>query len=118
MIVVENGIVRKACLRDYLDAVKMLLQLIPAGKVVSYGELARLLGVPPVFVGKLLAMNDEAPIVPCHRVVRSNGELGGYSGPGGIRFKRKLLEVEGVRIDAEGRVSRDSFVHFTELLDP
>jgi len=99
LLVYEGGRVRKAGLKDYLDAVKMLLLTIPTGKVVSYKELADALKIPPVLVGKLLSMNDEAPIVPCHRVVNSDGRLGGYSGPGGIDFKSRLLELEGVRVE-------------------
>ncbi len=99
LLVYEKGRLRRAELRDYLEAVKMLLQTIPLGKVVSYKDLADILKIPPILVGKLLSMNNEAPIVPCHRVVNSNGKLGGYSGPGGLEFKKKLLELEGVHLE-------------------
>ena len=49
-------------------------------------------------VGVALSRNPFAPIVPCHRVVAANGKLGGYSAPGGIEPKRRLLEIEGAAI--------------------
>jgi methylated-DNA-[protein]-cysteine S-methyltransferase len=51
-------------------------------------------------VGVALARNPFAPIVPCHRVVAANGQLGGYSAPGGASTKRRLLELEGAAIVA------------------
>ncbi len=55
-------------------------------------------------VGGALGRNPFPLIVPCHRVVRSDRALGGFSAPGGISVKRKLLELEGVKFDQEGRV--------------
>ena len=49
-------------------------------------------------VGIAMARNRFAPFVPCHRVVAANGKLGGYSAPGGMATKRRLLEIEGVRL--------------------
>jgi methylated-DNA-[protein]-cysteine S-methyltransferase len=51
-------------------------------------------------VGVALSRNPFAPIVPCHRVVAANGNLGGYSAPGGVSTKRQLLELEGAAIVA------------------
>ena len=69
---------------------------IPRGETRTYGEIARAVGSPRSAraVGQALARNPFAPDVPCHRVVRSDGGLGGYSGPGGVRAKRKILERE------------------------
>ena len=78
-----------------LEILKILLCLIPIGKVTTYSSLAKALGVHPRVAGKLLSANDEPIIYPCHRVVRSDGSLGGYSL--GVKFKRKLLELEGVK---------------------
>jgi methylated-DNA-[protein]-cysteine S-methyltransferase len=51
-------------------------------------------------VGVALSRNPFAPIVPCHRIVAANGNLGGYSAPGGVTTKRQLLEIEGAAIVA------------------
>ncbi len=71
---------------------------IPKGKVATYGQLARLAGKPKAAraVGVFMKNNPDAPIVPCHRVVASNGKLTGYSGVGGIAQKKKMLIKEGV----------------------
>jgi methylated-DNA-[protein]-cysteine S-methyltransferase len=71
------------------------LSRIPYGETISYGELARRVGRPkgPRAVGQANGRNPIAIIVPCHRVVASNG-LGGYGG--GLPMKRALLAVEGV----------------------
>ena len=69
---------------------------IPRGKTVCYGWIARKVGQPGAAraVGQALAKNPFAPLVPCHRVVGSKGKLVGYSGPGGLATKTKLLEKE------------------------
>jgi methylated-DNA-[protein]-cysteine S-methyltransferase len=68
---------------------------IPAGRVVSYGELARRIGQPGASraVGRALGANPVPIVIPCHRVVASGGGLGGYTG--GLAVKRKLLGLEG-----------------------
>ncbi len=70
---------------------------IPRGSVRSYADVARAVGRPGAAraVGQVMAANPLALWVPCHRVVRSDGRLGGYSG-GGPEIKRRLLELEGV----------------------
>jgi methylated-DNA-[protein]-cysteine S-methyltransferase len=73
-----------------------LLKKIPRGKVTTYGTLAELLGTSPRAVGKMLNSNPNAPEVPCHRVVMSDGSIGGYSR--GVRKKVKLLKKEGVDV--------------------
>ena len=75
----------------------ILLQLIPEGRVVTYKVLARTFNVSPKLVGKILSENENPIVIPCHRVVRSDGGIGGYSGFGGVDFKKKLLEFEGVK---------------------
>ena len=71
------------------------LTRIPYGKTISYGELARRVGRPngPRAVGQANGRNPIPIIVPCHRVLASNG-IGGYGG--GLTVKRALLELEGV----------------------
>ena len=80
------------------DLAYLILLLIPIGKVVSYSTLASILKTSPRAVARYLAHNRFAPLIPCHRVVKKNGDLGGYT-PGGSFIKRKLLELEGVQID-------------------
>ena len=73
------------------------------GETVTYGAIARALGEEPMRardVGVALSRNPFAPIVPCHRVVAANGNLGGYSAPGGAATKRRLLELEGAAVVA------------------
>jgi methylated-DNA-[protein]-cysteine S-methyltransferase len=73
-----------------------LTRAIPAGETRTYGELARRLGEPDArAVGAALARNPVPIIVPCHRVIAADGGLRGFSAPGGIETKRRLLEIEG-----------------------
>jgi methylated-DNA-[protein]-cysteine S-methyltransferase len=71
---------------------------IPRGRTAAYADLARAAGSPRAgrAVGSAMANNPLPLIVPCHRVVRSDGTLGGFSSPEGIRLKRRLLELERV----------------------
>lgn len=73
---------------------------IPKGKTVTYAELARRIGKPKAVraVANAVASNPCAPYIPCHRVIRSDGSLGGYSGKGGIKTKISLLKKEGAKI--------------------
>jgi methylated-DNA-[protein]-cysteine S-methyltransferase len=70
------------------------LQEIPYGETISYGELARRIGVPSAFraVGVANGQNPISVIVPCHRVIGADGSLTGYGG--GLERKRLLLELE------------------------
>jgi methylated-DNA-[protein]-cysteine S-methyltransferase len=70
---------------------------IPAGMTRSYGEVARTIGRPDAArdVGAALARNPWPIVVPCHRVVAANGALQGFSAPGGLATKRRMLELEG-----------------------
>ena len=71
---------------------------IPRGKVRSYLWVAKRVGAPKSSraVGNVMAKNPYAPQVPCHRVIASDGSIGGYSG--GLTKKRRLLKKEGARI--------------------
>ena len=79
---------------------KALLQ-IPRGKTITYKELAKKVGAPCSIraVANAVAANPHPVSIPCHRIVRSDGGLGGYSGPGGVEKKRLLLKREGVLSD-------------------
>ncbi len=71
---------------------------IPKGKTVTYKELAKKIGKSRAVraVANAVGANPCAPLIPCHRVVRSDGKLGGYSGKGGTKTKQALLTKEGV----------------------
>jgi methylated-DNA-[protein]-cysteine S-methyltransferase len=72
---------------------------IPKGQTRTYSQIARAIGKPHSAraVGNALAINPLAPLIPCHRVVRSDGGLGGYSARGGQKAKGKLLKTEKKR---------------------
>lgn len=83
-------------LRPFQRRVLEATAAIPAGEVRTYGQVAALIGAPGAAraVGTALARNPVPIVVPCHRVVRANGDLGNYSGPGGPGSKARLLEFE------------------------
>jgi methylated-DNA-[protein]-cysteine S-methyltransferase len=85
---------------DFQQAVWEATRKIPYGEVRSYGFLAKEIGKPKAAraVGSALGANPLPIIVPCHRVLRSDGGLGGYSG--GLCWKPKLLAMEGVKRNA------------------
>ncbi|MDR7550383.1 MAG: MGMT family protein, partial [Armatimonadota bacterium] len=74
-----------------------VLRRIPSGQVRTYREVARALGQPGAAraVGLACARNPLPLLIPCHRVIRSDGGLGGYSLRGGAALKRRLLRNEG-----------------------
>lgn len=73
---------------------------IPKGKTITYKELAKNIGKPKAVraVANAVGVNPVPITIPCHRVIRSDGTLGGYSGKGGVKTKRALLIKEGVKI--------------------
>jgi methylated-DNA-[protein]-cysteine S-methyltransferase len=75
-----------------------LLSKIPLGKVSTYGDIAKALGHPGASraIGRIIANNPNPIVVPCHRVVKSNGEIGGFMY--GEYKKKEMLEKEGVEI--------------------
>jgi len=66
------------------------------GRTISYGRLARKAGRPKAAraVGRVMANNPVPLIIPCHRVLRSHGKIGGFSAPGGVPLKKRMLELE------------------------
>ena len=74
------------------------LKKIPKGQIRTYSEVAKAINKPNSVraVANAIAKNPYSPNIPCHRVIRSDGSLGGYSGKGGINTKRKLLKSEGI----------------------
>ena len=69
---------------------------IPYGETRTYKDLAIAIGKPDSAraVANACGKNPYPPIIPCHRVIRTDGKLGGYSGKGGIKTKKKLLKQE------------------------
>jgi methylated-DNA-[protein]-cysteine S-methyltransferase len=78
------------------EDVYTLLTEIPPGKVSTYGDIARALGRPKAsrLIGSIIANNPNPISVPCHRVIKSNGEIGGFMY--GQQKKREILEKEGI----------------------
>ena len=76
------------------------LRKIPLGSVKTYSQVAKGIGKPLAVraVANAIGKNPYAPKIPCHRVIRSDGRIGGYSGKGGIREKRRLLNAEKVTL--------------------
>tara|TARA_B100000579_G_scaffold252040_1_gene207357 strand:+ start:1102 stop:1545 length:444 start_codon:yes stop_codon:yes gene_type:complete len=72
------------------------LSKIDYGTTKTYGDIARLLQTSPRYVGNVCGQNNHLIVIPCHRVVRSDGTLGGFSGLGGIKLKQKILSLEKV----------------------
>ncbi len=94
------------------DILYALLQLIEIGKVTTYKLLAECLGITPRYVGKILKENSLPIVIPCHRVIKSDLSIGGYTinGRGNPSFKRKLLALEGVRFRSKNRVRKEDVI--------
>jgi O-6-methylguanine DNA methyltransferase len=78
--------------------------LIPRGRVSTYGRLAARTGIPKGAraMGRILARNPYPLIIPCHRVIRADGDLCGFGG--GLKMKKALLGMEGIVFNSKGRV--------------
>ena len=76
------------------------LSKIPRGSVKTYSQVAKAIGehLAVRAVANAIGKNPYPPKIPCHRVIRSDGLLGGYSGKGGVKTKRFLLKKEGIRL--------------------
>jgi methylated-DNA-[protein]-cysteine S-methyltransferase len=75
-----------------------VVRTIPAGETMSYGEVAAVAGSPGAAraVGQALGRNPFPIVIPCHRVLAAAGRIGGFTAPGGVTTKAKMLAVEGV----------------------
>ena len=73
------------------------LKKIPYGKTKSYGEIAKIVKTSPRYVGNVCGQNKHILIVPCHRVIRTDGSLGGFSSRGGLSLKKRLLNMENAK---------------------
>ena len=76
------------------------LKKIPKGKLRTYSQVAKAINKPLAVraVANAIGKNPFPPMIPCHRVVRSDGSLGGYSGKGGITTKKILLKKEKIHL--------------------
>ncbi len=74
------------------------LKTIPKGQIRTYKQVAKAIKRPLSYraVANAIAKNPYSPLIPCHRVIKSDGSVGGYSGKGGVRTKVKLLKSEGI----------------------
>jgi methylated-DNA-[protein]-cysteine S-methyltransferase len=84
---------------DFNRRVYDIARTIPAGATLTYGEVAERLGDRTLArdVGQALGQNPFPPIVPCHRVLAAGGKTGGFSAPGGVDTKLRLLTIEGAQ---------------------
>jgi methylated-DNA-[protein]-cysteine S-methyltransferase len=76
------------------------------GKTATYGDIARRIGEPPEAardVGVALGRNPLPLVIPCHRVLAAGGKIGGFSAPGGVAAKARMLELEGIRVGVDPR---------------
>ncbi len=84
----------------FFDRVYQFVKLVPSGKVVTYGQVARAIGAPRCArqVGFALHVNPEPGVIPCHRVVNREGRLAPAFAFGGIEIQAALLQAEGVEV--------------------
>ncbi len=96
----KNEIIQKLNsypLTDFQKSVLIGTMNIPVGEIRTYKDIAKAIGRPNAYraVGSALKANPLIMTIPCHRVIRSNGNLGNYSARGGRKKKEKLLRKEG-----------------------
>lgn len=85
------------------------LKKVPKGKITTYRDLARAVGTNAHrAVGNAMNKNPYAPKVPCHRVVKSSGDVGGFSS--GVKNKIKMLKSEGIEIK-NGKIDLNKFLY-------
>ncbi len=104
----KNFKLEMAHLPNYSRKVLGLLIKVPVGYVTTYGALAKATRGGPRAVGRVMATNPFAPLIPCHRVVRSDFTLGGYGG--GLDIKQKFLERENRGYQEPSNINVDGAV--------
>ena len=84
---------------DFQKMVWKEIKRIPKGEIITYKELAIKIGKPKAYraVANACAKNPLLETIPCHRVIRSDGKMGGYMGKKGIERKKRLLKNEGIK---------------------
>ena len=95
----KNNILKDIKGTDFQILVWKEILKIPFGETRTYKEIAQAIGKPNSSraVANACGKNPYAPDIPCHRVIRTDGKLGGYSGVGGVKMKEKLLKIENIR---------------------
>lgn len=90
-------------LSDRALAIYSCLRAVPRGELITYGELAKRAGFPgeAQAIGTTMGRNPWPLIVPCHRVVGSDGKLIGFSAPGGLKTKQRMLAMENARLPSD-----------------
>ncbi len=96
---------------NFFESVYKVVKQIPAGKVLSYGDVARLAGNPKMSrqVGWALHVNPEQGVIPCHRVVFKDGSLANGFAFGGREVQRDMLIKEGVEVSRDFKIDMKKF---------
>jgi len=99
-------------LTDWQQAILRAMTMIPRGRVISYAGLAALAGSSGAAraAGSACAANPLPLIFPCHRIIHSDGTPGSYMRQAAHPLKRRLLEMEGIELTAEGRIPKEYFL--------
>ena len=97
---------------QFSERVLKFTSKIPRGKVTTYSEIARALGKPNASraVGNALARNEKPDIIPCYRVVHSDGSVKGYSGKGGTGEKIRRLRKDAIEVK-NGEINLEIYSH-------
>ena len=96
---------------SFYGKIYALTKKIPRTKVTTYKELAQTLNSKAYrAVGAAMKCNPNAPTVPCHRVIYSDGNVGNYSAAGGVKKKIKMLRKEGVEA-VDGKIDLKKYLH-------
>ena len=120
-LIIKENEVRVADSKELKDMIMeltyALLQLIPMGYVTTYKDLSTLLGINPRNLGRILSLNRNPIVVPCHRVIRSDGSIGEYTlfGKKARDMKIKLLKLEGVHIK-DLKVAKNSIISISKKI--
>ena len=98
--------------KSFFERVYDLLKKVPKGKVVTYGQIAYMLGCPRMSrqVGYALHVNPEPYVIPCHRVVNRFGALAPAFAFGGLDVQAELLRAEGVEVREDGTVDLEKYI--------
>ncbi len=98
-------------MENFFERVYEVVKKIPEGKVSTYGDIARAIGAPRCSrqVGWALHVNPQQGIIPCHRVIFSDGRLSYGFAFGGIDMQRELLKSEGVEVSSDNKVDLNKY---------
>jgi len=87
-----------------------LLRQIPLGKITTYKIIAEKMNIKSFrLVGKIIGLNPDIPATPCHRVIKSNGDISGYSN--GVKEKIKILQSEGISVEKNKVLNYQKFLY-------